>query len=67
MTPNGGFDGFISKLHYANYYYSYDQLYSMLASGPAPIPDLNNQYGTNGAPSGVTGGSGSLPDKWWTN
>lgn len=63
MNQNGGFDGFISKLHYGNYYYTYDQMYSMLKDGPAPIPDLNNQYGTDVA--NVGGSGGGLPDHWW--
>lgn len=64
INQNGGFDGFMSKLHYGNYYYSYDSIYSMLMSGPASIPNLNKQYGTNSA-SGA--GGGGLPDNWWTN
>lgn len=63
INQNGGFDGFISKLHYANYYYTYDQIYTMIKSGPAPIPDLNKQYGTDNV--GVATGGG-LPNKWWT-
>lgn len=42
ICQNGGFDGFISKLHYTNHYYTYDTLYSMLKQGPAPIPNLNS-------------------------
>lgn len=62
ICQNGGFDGFISKLHYTNHYYTYDTLYSMMKSGPAPIPNLNSQYGTSGV--GMQDGGG-LPDSWW--
>lgn len=63
-NQNGGFDGYMSKLHYGNYYYSHDQIYSMLKSGPSGIPDLNSQYGTK---SGGLGGGGGLANQWWTN
>ena len=42
INQNGGMDGYMSKLHYGNYYYTYNQLYSMVTNGPAPIPNLNN-------------------------
>jgi hypothetical protein len=35
----------------------------MNQSGPAPIPDLNNQYGTETA----GGNSGGLPNRWWVS
>jgi len=38
----------------------------MLKNGPAPIPDLNSQYGTDLA-SGGGSGSGGLPDRWWND
>ena len=35
----------------------------MIKNGPAPIPDLNSQYGTGGG----LGNGGGLPNRWWTD
>lgn len=68
INQNGGFDGFMSKLHYGNYMYTIDSMYSMIQSGPSPIPNLNQQYGTDIASGSASGGNGGgLPNKWWSN
>lgn len=63
INQNGGFGGFMSRLHYGNYYYSHDQLYTFLKNGPAPIPDLNSTYGTS---AGGLGAGGGLANRWWS-
>ena len=62
INQNGGFDGFLSRLYYSNAYLNKDELYRMIQKGPAPIPNLNNLYGTNVSSAS---GNGDLPNKWW--